>query len=89
VPHKAVHETLQVYHRSFQALADSGAYVSCISAVTFDVLHRCRDVFPVTSDKLFHTYDGKQSRCMGTIVLPATLGTLTVKVKIDVVQNLD
>jgi hypothetical protein len=46
VPHKAVHVPLQVYHLAFQALADSGASVSCISAFTFDVLRRrCRDVF--------------------------------------------
>jgi hypothetical protein len=60
VPHKAVHVPLQVYHRSFQALADSGASVSCISAVTFDVLRRrCRDAFLIPPDKLFYTYDGK------------------------------
>jgi Reverse transcriptase (RNA-dependent DNA polymerase) len=89
VPHKAVHVPLQVYHRSFQALADSGASVSCISAVTFAVLRRrCRDIFLVPSDKLFHTYDGKQSRCMGTTVLSLTRGTLTVKVKLKIVQNL-
>jgi hypothetical protein len=89
VPHKAVHVTLQVYHRSFQALADSGASVSCISSITFDVLRRhCRDAFLVPSDKLFNTYDGKQSRCMGTTVLPVTLGTLTVIVKVYIVQNL-
>jgi hypothetical protein len=89
VPHKAVHVPLQVYHRSFQALADSGASVSCISAFTFDVLrHRCRDVFLVPSDRLFHTYDGTQSRCMSTTVLPVTLSTLTVKVKLYLVQNL-
>jgi hypothetical protein len=63
--------------------------VSFISAVTFDVLRRrCRDVFLVPSDKLFHTYDGKQSRWMGTTVLPVTLGALTVKVKLYIVQNL-
>jgi gag-polyprotein putative aspartyl protease len=89
VPHKAVHVPLQVYHRSFQALADSGASVSCISAVTFDVLRRrCRDVSLVLSDKLLHTYDGKQSRCMGTTILPVTLGTLTVKVKLYIMRNL-
>jgi Reverse transcriptase (RNA-dependent DNA polymerase) len=44
--------------------------------------------FLVSSEKLFHTYDGKQSRCMGTPVLPITLGTLTVKVKLYIVQNL-
>jgi hypothetical protein len=69
VPHKAVHVPLQVFHRSFHVLADSGASVSCISAVTFDVLRRrCRDVFLVPSDKLFHTNDGKQYRCMGRTV---------------------
>jgi gag-polyprotein putative aspartyl protease len=89
LPHKAVHVPLQVYHPSFQALADSGATVSCISAVTFDVLrYRCRDVFLVPSDILFHTSDGKQSGCMGTTVLPVTLGTLSVKVKLYIVQNL-
>jgi hypothetical protein len=45
-------------------------------------------VFLVPSDKLFHTYDGKQSLCMGTTVLPVMLGTLTVKVKLCIVQNL-
>jgi hypothetical protein len=88
-PHKAVHGPLQVYHRSFQEFTDSGASVSCISAVTFDVLRRrCRDVFLGPSDNFFHTYDGKQSRCMGTTVLPVTLGTLTAKVKLYIVQNL-
>jgi hypothetical protein len=52
VPHKAVYVPLQVYRRSFQALADNGASVSCISAVTFDVIRRCcLDVFLVPSDK--------------------------------------
>jgi hypothetical protein len=89
VPHKAVHVPLQVYHSSFQALADSGASMSGISAVTFDVIRRsCRDVFLVLSDKLFHSFDGKQSRCMGTTVLPVTLGTFTVKVNLYIVQNL-
>jgi hypothetical protein len=89
VPHKADHVPLQFYHRSFQAVADSVASVSCICAVTFGELRRrCQDVFLVPSDKLFHTYDGKQSRCMGTTVLPVTLGTLTVKVKLYIVQNL-
>jgi hypothetical protein len=89
VPHKAVHVPLQVYHRSFQALADNDASVSCISAVIFDMLRRRhRDTFLVPLDKLFHTYDGKQSRCMRTTVLPVTLGTLTVKVKLFTVQNL-
>jgi hypothetical protein len=83
VPYKAVHVPLQVYHRSFQALADSSASVSCISPATFYVLRRrCQDVCLVPSDKLFHTYDGKEPRCMGTTVLPITLGTLTVKVKL-------
>jgi hypothetical protein len=63
--------------------------MSCISAVTFDVLRRrCRDVFLAPSDKLFYTYDGKQSRCMGTTILLVTLGKLAVKVKLYTVQNL-
>jgi hypothetical protein len=63
--------------------------VSFIRAVTFYVLRRrCRDVFLVPSDKLFHIYDGKQSRCMGTTVFLVTLGTLTVKVKLYIVHNL-
>jgi hypothetical protein len=44
--------------------------------------------FFVRSDKLFHTYDGKQSRCMGTTVFPVTLVPLTAKVKLYIVQNL-
>jgi hypothetical protein len=64
--------------------------VSCISAVTFDVLRRrSRDVFLVPSDKLFHSYDGKQSRCVCTTVFSVTFGTLTVKVKLYIAQNLD
>jgi hypothetical protein len=85
VPYKAVHVPLQVCHRSFQALADSGAFVSCSSAVTFDVLRRrCREMF-----LLFRrTNCSIPMTAMGTTIIPVSLGALTNKVKLYVVRNL-
>jgi hypothetical protein len=80
---------LSVNHRSFQALADSGASVSCINASTFALIQRlCPGTYLHASGKAFLTYDGRKSRCVGATTLPITLGTLTTTIKLYIVQDL-
>jgi hypothetical protein len=76
VPRKAVHVNAHVHHRSFLALADSGAAVSCVNTTTYDTIRRrCPGTPLVHFTKPFSTYVGKLSRCMGMTVLPVTLGS--------------
>jgi hypothetical protein len=86
---RSVHVQLSVNHRSFQALADSGASVSCINASTFALIQRlCPGTYLHASGKAFLTYDGRKSRCVGATTLPITLGTLTTTIKLYIVQDL-
>jgi hypothetical protein len=58
VPHKAVHVNAHVHHRSFLALADSGAAVSCVNTTTYDTIRRrCPGTPLAYSTKPFMTYD--------------------------------
>jgi hypothetical protein len=86
---RSVHVQLSVHHRSFQALSDRGAYVSCINASTFALIQRrCPGTYLHTLGKAFLTYDGRESRCVCATTLPITLGSLTTTVKLYIVQDL-
>jgi hypothetical protein len=89
VPRKAEHVNAHVHHRSFLALADSGAAVSCVNTTTYETIRRrCPGTPLAYSTKPFMTYDGKLPRCMGMTVLPVTLGSLTIMVKLYIVKTL-